>query len=282
MCYQLTFTFRKRILFLGQPIVPHSRTIVHEFIFLLHGLSLTINLSSLPLSDVTLFEFMFATPLSFLPQVNILVHTTDVPVSQKEIYRLKTLLEEYKDRDHNKSSNKVVDQPLTNTTKATLALNGECIKDVTGKSSIRGENTEDLVFQDRPVIDLNFPDSNAEASTHSGFSSRADAGTIRSNNMSKANDQDHELDSETTIYCSGTIHRVEDLEHEKLRRHDTQSSSCRKEKQAADSFGAQWDIFRRQDVPNLLEYLRRHCNDSIPAYHSPVHVRRCKQISVLL
>lgn len=209
----------------------------------------------------------------FCPQVNILVHTTDVPVSQKEISGLKTLLEKYKDQDPDKSSNKLVDQPLTNKTEGTIALNGECIKDVTGKSSLRGEYTEDVVFQDRPVIDLNFPDSNAEASTHLGFSSRGDAGSIRSDNMSKANGQEHELDSETTIYCSGTIHRLDDLERETLRRHDTQSSSCRKEKPAADSCGAQWDIFRRQDVPSLLEYLKRHCNDSVPAYHSPVHVR---------
>lgn len=222
-------------------------------------------------------EFMqghFITRLSYdsYDVVNILVHTKDVPVSQKEINRLKTLLEKYKDQDHSKSTNKVVDQPLTNKTEGTLASNSECFKDVTGKSSLRGENTEDLVFRDWPVIDLNFPDSNAKASTHSGFSSRGDAGSIQSKNMSKANEQDHEFDSETTIYCSGTIHRLEDLEHEKLCRHDTQSSSCRKEEPEADSCGAQWDIFRRQDVPNLLEYLRRHCNDSIPAYHSPVHV----------
>ncbi|KAL8119573.1 lysine-specific demethylase JMJ28-like isoform X1 [Apium graveolens] len=205
----------------------------------------------------------FVTRLSYdsYDVVNILVHTTDVPVSQKKINRLKTLLEKYKDQDHNKSSKKMVDQPLTNKTERTLPLNGECM-----------ENTEALVFRHRPVIDLNLPDSNAEASNHLGFSSRGDAGSIRSNNMSKANEQEHELDSETTIYCSGTIHRLEDLEHEKLRQHDTQSSSCRKEKSAADSCGAQWDIFRRKDVPNLLEYLRRHCNDSMPAYHSPVHV----------
>lgn len=195
-------------------------------------------------------EFMrghFVTRLSYdsYDVVNILVHTTDVPVSQKEVSRLKTLLEKYKDQDHSKSTNKVVDQPLTKKTEGT---------------------------QDRPLIDLNFPDRDAEASTHLGLSSRDDDASNLSKNMSKEYEQDHEFDSESTIYCSGTIHRLEDLEHEKIRRHDTQTSSCRKEKPAADSCGAQWDIFRRQDVPHLLEYLRRHCNDSTPAYDSPVHV----------
>ncbi|WOH09162.1 hypothetical protein DCAR_0728617 [Daucus carota subsp. sativus] len=221
-------------------------------------------------------EFMqghFITRLSYesYDLVNILAHTRDVPVSQKELNRLKALLEKYKDQDHSKSTNKVVDQPIRNEGEGRLEFNSECMKDVTRKSSLQDENTKDFVFQDRPEIDLNLPDRSAQASTCLVVS-RGDFKGVQSQNMSKVDEQDQEFDPETTIHCSGTIHRLEDLEDENSCRHDIESSSCKKEKPATNSSGAQWDIFRRQDVPNLLEYLRKHCNDSIPAYQSPVHV----------
>lgn len=78
--------------------------------------------------------------------------------------------------------NNLIDQHLTNKSDGTLELNSDCIKYVTGKSSVRGENTEDLVFQDRPLIDLNFPDINAKASTRLDVSSRGDDASIRSIN----------------------------------------------------------------------------------------------------
>lgn len=222
-------------------------------------------------------EFMhghFVTRLSYdsCDVVNILVHATDIPVSKKELSRLKTLLKKYTDQDHSRSTNKASDQPSVNKVKRTSAFNSERTKDVTGKSSLRSEITEESVLQDKPVEDLNFPDRNAKASTYSGGSSRGDARSIRPQKMSDTNEQDCELDSDVTIFCSGTTHRFEDLENEYSFRDDIERSSCSKAKPVADSCGAQWDIFRRQDVPQLLEYLRRHCDESIPAYYNPMHV----------
>lgn len=41
---------------------------------------------------------------------------------------------------------------------------------------------------------------------------------------------------------------------------------------SSKSCGAQWDVFRRQDVPRLSEYLRRHSEEFIHKHVSPEHI----------
>lgn len=210
------------------------------------------------------------------PQVNILVHATDTPVSKKELNTLETLLKMYTDQDHSRSTSKADDQPSVNKVSERIsALNGERIKDVTGKSSLRSEITEESVLHNKPVEDLNFSDRIAKASTFSGVASRSDGRSLQPKNMSDTNEQDDdEFDSEVTIFCSGNIHRFKDMKNEHSFHNDIEHSSCSKAKLVAGSCGAQWDIFRRQDVPQLIEYLRRHCDESTPAYHDPMRVRQ--------
>lgn len=40
-----------------------------------------------------------------------------------------------------------------------------------------------------------------------------------------------------------------------------ENSSSDKSKMHTENYGAQWDVFRRQDVPKLLEYLKRHSEE---------------------
>ncbi|XP_017223213.1 lysine-specific demethylase JMJ28 [Daucus carota subsp. sativus] len=217
----------------------------------------------------------FVTRLSYDSHdvVNILVHATDILISKKELNRLKRLLKLYADQDHSRSTSKAADQPSVNKVlERTSAFHSEHIKDVTGKSSLRSEITEESILQDRAVKNLNKPDKIAKASTFSKVSSRGDARSTRPNKKSDTSDKDYDLDSDLTIFCSGTTYRIKDLENECLAHNNTEGSSCSKAKPVADSCGAQWDIFRRQDVPQLLEYLRRHCDESIPAFYNPMHV----------
>ncbi|KAL8103889.1 lysine-specific demethylase JMJ28-like isoform X3 [Apium graveolens] len=218
-------------------------------------------------------EFMqghFVTRLSYDSHdvVNVLVHATDIPVSKKEINTLKTLLKMYTDNDHSisRSTSKAVYRPLVSEVlERTSIFNSRSAKDLTGKSSLRSGITEESVFQDQPVKELNFPDRIAKASASSGVGSRGNARSFRPKKLSGTS----EFDSDVTILCCASSHRFKDMVNEYSFCDDIERYSCGKAKPVVDSCGAQWDIFRRQDVPQLLEYLRRHCDESI---HNPTHV----------
>lgn len=126
-------------------------------------------------------------------------------------------------------------------------------------------------MQDAAAEDLNLSDGMAKVSISASDSHRGDAQSVRDQNMSNANEQDPEFDSETTIIFPGMIQRFEDSADENALQDDIESASCNKDNTA--SCGAQWDIFRRKDVPKLLEYLKRHSSELSLANCSAKHVR---------
>lgn len=67
-------------------------------------------------------------------------------------------------------------------------------------------------------------------------------------------------------------HLNETSEAPKKNRERTISSLIDGEKISSKSCGAQWDVFRRQDVPRLSEYLRRHSDEFIHKHVSHEHI----------
>ncbi|KAF2305054.1 hypothetical protein GH714_001394 [Hevea brasiliensis] len=47
---------------------------------------------------------------------------------------------------------------------------------------------------------------------------------------------------------------------------NTDGSDHFRKQEVAEYCGAQWDVFRRQDIPKLVEYLRRHSNEFTHTY----------------
>ncbi|GFY91787.1 protein B160 [Actinidia rufa] len=180
--------------------------------------------------------------------VNILMHTTDVPISTEQLTKIRNLMKTYNTHD----------QKMEN--------EGE------DRSSVLSDNTEESGLQD--TIEKGFPLSNgvAKVSLFTGVSQNAYSSSVKDANMSRAQGHDSASDSEGSIFRYGITRRSQELDDQNFFRDRSKSPNCSWEKSEANSSGAQWDIFRRQDVPKLLEYLSTHSNEFSHTYRSPEQV----------
>lgn len=182
--------------------------------------------------------------LVFSSQVNILAHTSDVPVSEEQLSKIRKLLKKHNAQNQRESSGITSDE--------------KNVSKVKGKSSLHSEKKEEAGIQDLIGEEMHLRKRVARVSCSSAAILEACSRNLKEDNMLLGGESDS--DSEVLLHC-GTIRGSESSEDKKNCRVQNQSSNHYGKELLVESRGAQWDVFRRQDVPMLIEYLKRHCNE---------------------
>lgn len=174
-----------------------------------------------------------------------MAHTSDVPISEEQVSKIRKLLKKHKAQNQRESSRATSEQTIAKKFKGESVLHSETMEEA-GLHNVIGE---EMHLRKRVARESCF-------STHAACTRN-----LKESNMPHDGESDSETDSEATLSSSETIDDDAETAKDKMSQVLLESCNGYKLKTLAESCGAQWDVFRRQDVPKLIQYLRRHSNE---------------------
>ncbi|KAF2303455.1 hypothetical protein GH714_018510 [Hevea brasiliensis] len=173
--------------------------------------------------------------------VNILAHTTDVPVSTEQLNYIRKLMKRHKEQN-----------------------------EVLGAGLIDGQDVEEVGLHDMITEEMCLHKKVARVSWFSAASHKAQTLSLKDRDayLDEECDSDSDTDTDTEVskFFFGPVKSCRASENLKFCGKYTDGSNHFGKQKVAESCGAQWDVFRRQDVPKLVEYLRKHSNEFNQTY----------------
>ncbi|KAL9243561.1 hypothetical protein vseg_017434 [Gypsophila vaccaria] len=164
--------------------------------------------------------------------VNILTHVADATCSAEQLNQISLLIKQKKaeqtsyDRENNVSK-------MHNEVSGEVEWQNDCMEGFPLVNGVIAASCCSPVTNDIPAINPQ-------------------------DNKSPAKRQSSDTDSDASVICSATSDNLCDSIDE-LSQHERLESSRLCDK--SEPCGAQWDVYRRQDVPKLLEYIMKHVEE---------------------